>query len=724
MRTNASRLARARLVVLRNVIQCAPCRTFREVQHGQLAVEIDRATCYSWTMRTSVWFGLFAVIAFTLITACSFDGATPIDCGNGKRDPDEACDDGNSIDDDGCSASCTVEAVCGDGTIDADEACDDGNTRDSDDCAANCKTELMWIAGSPGKTSYAAAAYDRSREVIVMFGGSDGFDHAETWESTTVGWKMVVTKHLPLVSNYATMAYDQASKRIVMFGGLGANGILADTWEYDGIDWTLIVDANGPARHDHAMAYDSVKQRLVMFGGFDGANSPSKQTWVYQNQKWSMLLEPAADVIVPPALTGASMAFDGNLGKIVMFGGVASDVYQRQLWQLNDDTWSVATIAKPQPRKRAALGFDESRQQLVLSGGYNGYLINDTWIYKNGTWDQQFPLITSSRFGASSLYVPSSSSSANASKFVVLGGLINNGIFTSTQATWDGSNWAVSDPPPLARTGMAVAYDSVVGTTLMFGGFSSGSVTAETWQYDEQWTKIVSDQIPAARSQSALAYDPKRKLFVMFGGSGSIGYNDTWEFAAGQWTQRIATGLTDSPVGSNPTMVYNPTLGKMVLFSGYGGMNDTWTYQDGVWTKVPTGGAPPSRYYYAMTFDPIRGKVVMFGGVSATVFGDTWEFDGSNWHRIVSLQSPPQRYNSSMQFDAGRGVTTLVGGVNSKIVLSDTWDLDAAGWHRRRPKFDLAPRYSHAMVHDGKRGRMLSLCGTGAECDVTALEMR
>ena len=58
-------------------------------------------------------------------------------CGNDVIDTGESCDDGNLIDDDGCSAFCQVEATCGNGTQDAGEGCDDGNNLSGDGCA-NC----------------------------------------------------------------------------------------------------------------------------------------------------------------------------------------------------------------------------------------------------------------------------------------------------------------------------------------------------------------------------------------------------------------------------------------------------------------------------------------------------------------------------------------------------------------------------------------------------------
>jgi cysteine-rich repeat protein len=61
-------------------------------------------------------------------------------CGNGILDPGEVCDDGNTVDGDKCSHDCKSTEVCGNGIKDVNEICDDGNTVDGDGCAANCKS--------------------------------------------------------------------------------------------------------------------------------------------------------------------------------------------------------------------------------------------------------------------------------------------------------------------------------------------------------------------------------------------------------------------------------------------------------------------------------------------------------------------------------------------------------------------------------------------------------
>jgi len=62
-------------------------------------------------------------------------------CGNGRVEPSEECDDGNTDDCDGCSNDCTLVTGCGDGVVCGAEACDDGNVDDCDGCSASCALE-------------------------------------------------------------------------------------------------------------------------------------------------------------------------------------------------------------------------------------------------------------------------------------------------------------------------------------------------------------------------------------------------------------------------------------------------------------------------------------------------------------------------------------------------------------------------------------------------------
>jgi cysteine-rich repeat protein len=58
-------------------------------------------------------------------------------CGNGALDPGEQCDDGNTVNGDGCDSNCTFPR-CGNGVIDSGEQCDDGNAANGDACETDC----------------------------------------------------------------------------------------------------------------------------------------------------------------------------------------------------------------------------------------------------------------------------------------------------------------------------------------------------------------------------------------------------------------------------------------------------------------------------------------------------------------------------------------------------------------------------------------------------------
>jgi cysteine-rich repeat protein len=62
-------------------------------------------------------------------------------CGDGLVSGSEACDDGNRVDGDGCSADCLSDESCGNGVLDmiAGESCDDGNVLSGDNCSPDCQ---------------------------------------------------------------------------------------------------------------------------------------------------------------------------------------------------------------------------------------------------------------------------------------------------------------------------------------------------------------------------------------------------------------------------------------------------------------------------------------------------------------------------------------------------------------------------------------------------------
>src|SRR5258705_8877448 len=62
------------------------------------------------------------------------------------------------------------------------------------------------------------------------------------------------------------------------------------------------------------------------------------------------------------------------------------------------------------------------------------------------------------------------------------------------------------------------------------------------------------------------------------------------------------------------------------------------------WVELSPNNPPPARSYLAMTYDPVSGKIIAFGGSDATGYlNDTWSFDGTTWAQSATPSAPPAR---------------------------------------------------------------------------------
>ncbi|WP_224367359.1 DUF4215 domain-containing protein [Hyalangium versicolor] len=77
-----------------------------------------------------------------LACAAVQDTCIETSCGDGIVQEQEACDDGNIQNGDGCSRDCQSDETCGNGRVDeaVGEVCDDGNREAGDACSPDCKS--------------------------------------------------------------------------------------------------------------------------------------------------------------------------------------------------------------------------------------------------------------------------------------------------------------------------------------------------------------------------------------------------------------------------------------------------------------------------------------------------------------------------------------------------------------------------------------------------------
>jgi len=113
-------------------------------------------------------------------SACNPSTPTPPGCGNGTLSEDEACDDGNKNDGDGCQANCLATqpgfscsppgkpchelVICGDKIVGSSEQCDDGNKVAGDGCSATCKFETGFKCEGQPSTCTPTVCGDGKKE--------------------------------------------------------------------------------------------------------------------------------------------------------------------------------------------------------------------------------------------------------------------------------------------------------------------------------------------------------------------------------------------------------------------------------------------------------------------------------------------------------------------------------------------------------------------------------
>jgi hypothetical protein len=196
-----------------------------------------------------------------------------------------------------------------------------------------------------------------------------------------------------------------------------------------------------------------------------------------------------------PALE-ARFVYDSRRDRFIAFGGTRGDgdAYG-ETWELAGSTWSRVTSQGPPARQGHAMVFDDRRGRTVVFGGTGPYGPDQTPPRLGDLWE------------------------------------------------FDGQRWNArgfaNGPGP--RVGVAAAYDSKRGVTVVFGGADAGGFLGDLWAWTgTEWRKLAdaSSAGPAPRAAHQLAYDRQRDRVVLFGGRNRLpdgDLNDTWEWDGSTW---------------------------------------------------------------------------------------------------------------------------------------------------------------------------------------------
>ncbi len=204
------------------------------------------------------------------------------------------------------------------------------------------------------------------------------------------------------------------------------------------------------------------------------------------------------------------------------------------------------------------------------------------------------------------------------------------------------------------------------------------------------------DFVPPARRSASAVFDSARDRMLMFGGIDQSLHNETWSFdgALASWSQLLPGGRTPTPRALS-ALAYDAGRDRIWMFGGYSGngaLSGLWTLdfanaEAGDWTLLqPLGTWPDARGAGALVIDPVRDRLVLFGGqispgiVGSGATGDVWALspaaDTLRWTRLQPAgQAPAARWGAIVVFDAPRDRMVVLGGRDRDSVFTDAWEL-------------------------------------------------
>ena len=260
----------------------------------------------------------------------------------------------------------------------------------------------------------------------------------------------------------------------------------------------------------------------------------------------------------------------------------------------------------------------------------------------------------------------------------------------------DGADWSQITPggtTPLRRTMHSMILNPLTDQLVIFGGLYFDFLNDLTVvPLIQPWWFANPGQgtPPSARGGHAAVYDPMRNRMLVIGGYGVNLLNDVWEYSlAGNGTWRPLAPLGD-PMPPRLTFgaIYDPVRDRIVMFGGDGGpfLDDVWALNlsgsDPVWEQLhPTGSAPSPRREHSAIYDPVGDRMIVYGGFDGARRGDVWalELAGTpSWSLLVSATPPPASRSGHIAiYDALRKRMVVFGGQTGPTQFSgELWALN------------------------------------------------
>lgn len=519
----------------------------------------------------------------------------------------------------------------------------------------------------PADFYLGSLAYDRARGRLLSVSDASSAT-LRTWEWDGDQWSLRSSDGPTRRSGYA-MAFDPVRGRVVLVGGRGASGTTTinygDMWEWDGSRWNLIQEHAIEPRSGHSMVFDEARGRMVLHGGRTASSGTSHttETWEWDGLAWT-LASPAA------TLDESRFVYDSRVGRVLAISGWPTP----KMWAWSGSAWVPLDNPTFAARRDPGVAFDRARGRLVLSGGQlapkppanTGRQAADTWEWNGKIWVQVYDNSTPTRAHHAMAYEPAGQ------RLIAFGGVESRGLPPLADTlTFDGERWrTLPVPGPPARQSHAMVYDAARDRIVLHGGRDAqNNDLRDTWLWDgAAWTLAATNGPPSFGP--VMTYDPINARCLLVPGN-----NELWSWDGAAWT---LLG-TDAPDTSEHCVAFDTTRARLVVDRGF---QDVQEWDGTSWHAI----RPPfnDRIVQAtMAFDPRTGRCVRHGGwdlgeAFIILSGATWEWDGALW-RVGRGTAATGRVGHAMTWDPDRRRMVLFGGESYPGAFADTWSTAIAG---------------------------------------------
>ncbi|MFV9507292.1 MAG: kelch repeat-containing protein [Oscillochloridaceae bacterium umkhey_bin13] len=299
--------------------------------------------------------------------------------------------------------------------------------------------------------------------------------------------------------------------------------------------------------------------------------------------------------------------------------------------------------------------------------------------------------------------------------------------------------FGVSQPAYFARLDSATGLNAQPGDTITVTARFNGQEQTQTFvayeggqqedivlpriAFESNWVR--GERATPSFKASALAYDATNNVSILFGGLQLQGFSEqahaeTWAWDGRSWTRLVPFDVP--PARSGHSMSYDTLRERVVLFGGVDRdgtrLSDTWEWDGSRWSQRASTG-PIFNGGMALSYDSTRGRVLLVGATSSNAANlETWAWNGSAWTLLAPARTPPARSAFALAYDQSRDRLVLFSGLRSGVLQDDLWEYDGTTWSQSYPLGGPTPRRLHALIYDPARGGVLLIGGVTSPSNV------